>query len=157
MATRMGWSPGPAAWKNDLTPIAAADWNYDRAAHLLAHAGFGGTPADIQKLADAGLDRAVRSLVHYENVPNPLMQLGEHRFAPQLLLLVIEHHPLQVPRAGNLARTHSSHEHVPLPARKLVPRIDRHPRRRNRGNPEHHREFPSFPLCSLTTICLALA
>ena len=57
MATRMGWSPGPAAWKDDLTPIAAADWNYDRAAHLLTHAGFGGTPAEIQKLADAGLER----------------------------------------------------------------------------------------------------
>jgi len=74
MATRMGWSPGPAAWKDDLTPIAAADWNYDRAAHLLAHAGFGGTPSDIQKLADAGLEPAVRSLVHYENIPNPRMQ-----------------------------------------------------------------------------------
>ena len=68
MATRMGWSPGPAAWKDDLTPIAAADWNYDRAAHLLTHAGFGGTPAEIETLADAGLERAVRSLVHYERI-----------------------------------------------------------------------------------------
>jgi hypothetical protein len=74
MATRVSWSPGPAAWKDDLTPIAAADWNYDRAAHLLAHAGFGGTPSEIQKLAEAGLERAVRSLVYYENIPNPKMQ-----------------------------------------------------------------------------------
>jgi hypothetical protein len=74
MATRTAWSPGPAAWKDDLTPIGAADWNYDRAAHLLAHAGFGGTPAEIEKLADAGLDRAVRSLVYYENIANPKMQ-----------------------------------------------------------------------------------
>jgi Protein of unknown function (DUF1800) len=74
MATRLGWSPGPSSWKDDLSPITAADWNYDRAAHLLAHAGFGGTPADIQTLADAGLERAVRSLVHYENIPNPKMQ-----------------------------------------------------------------------------------
>jgi uncharacterized protein (DUF1800 family) len=74
MATRTGWSPGPASWKDDLTPIAAGDWNYDRAAHLLTHAGFGGTPAEIQKLADAGLDQAVRSLVFYENIPNPTMQ-----------------------------------------------------------------------------------
>jgi hypothetical protein len=73
MPTRTGWSPGPATWKDDLTPIAAADWNDDRAAHLLTHAGFGGTPAEIEKLADAGLDRAVRSLVHYENIPNPKM------------------------------------------------------------------------------------
>jgi hypothetical protein len=74
MTTRTGWSPGPASWTGDLTPIAAADWNYDRAAHLLTHAGFGGTPQEIDKLADAGLERAVRSLVHYESIPNPKMQ-----------------------------------------------------------------------------------
>jgi len=74
MATLTRWSPGPAVWKDDLAPIGAADWNYDRAAHLLAHAGFGGTPAEIQKLADAGLERAVGSLVNYENIPNPAMQ-----------------------------------------------------------------------------------
>jgi len=74
MAALMRWSPGPAGWKDDLAPIGAADWNYDRAAHLLAHAGFGGTPAEIEKLADAGLERAVRSLVHYESIPNPRMQ-----------------------------------------------------------------------------------
>jgi hypothetical protein len=74
MASRISWSPGPTTWKDDLTPISAADWSYDRAAHLLAHAGFGGTPAEIEKLTDAGLERAVRSLVYYENIPNPLMQ-----------------------------------------------------------------------------------
>ena len=37
MATRTGWSPGPASWKDDLAPISSADWNYDRAAHLLTH------------------------------------------------------------------------------------------------------------------------
>ena len=74
MSTRTAWSPGPAAWKDDLTPISSADWNYDRAAHLLTHAGFGGTPAEIQKLTDMGLERAVRSLVTYESIPNPKMQ-----------------------------------------------------------------------------------
>jgi Protein of unknown function (DUF1800) len=74
MASRIGWSPGPAAWKDDLTPITDADWNRDRAAHLLAHAGFGGAPAEIEKLADAGVERAVHSLVFYEGIPNPRMQ-----------------------------------------------------------------------------------
>ncbi len=74
MATHPRWSPGPAAWKDDLTPLAAADWNADRAAHLLAHAGFGGTPAEIQALADAGLERAVHSIVHYESIANPRLQ-----------------------------------------------------------------------------------
>ena len=62
--------PGKTIWRR----CRRRDWNYDRAAHLLAHAGFGGTPAEIQKLADAGLDGAVRSLVHYEAIPNPKLQ-----------------------------------------------------------------------------------
>src|SRR3984893_15772053 len=74
MAIRMGWSPCAGTWKDYLRHISAADWNYDRAAHLLAHAGFGGTPAEIEKLADAGLERAVGSLVYYESIPNPKMQ-----------------------------------------------------------------------------------
>lgn len=74
MGTRTGWSPGPAAWKDDLTPITAADWNADRAAHLLVHAGFGGTPAEIEALAARGPQQAVRSLVEYEATPNPRMQ-----------------------------------------------------------------------------------
>src|SRR5438874_12062008 len=42
---------GPAAWQNDLTPIAPSDWNRDFAAHLLERAGFGGTPEEIDALA----------------------------------------------------------------------------------------------------------
>jgi hypothetical protein len=74
MAARIGWSPGPSAWTDDLSLLPSAEWNYDRAAHLLAHAGFGGAPEEVQRLADAGLERAVHSLVHYESIPNPRMQ-----------------------------------------------------------------------------------
>src|SRR5436309_1610263 len=74
MPTRIGWSPGPASWKDDLTPIGPADWNDDRAAHLLAHAGFGGSPEEIERLTEAGVERAVRSLVYYESIPNPKLQ-----------------------------------------------------------------------------------
>ena len=35
----------------ELTPIAAGEWNAEKAAHLLARAGFGGTPEDIARLA----------------------------------------------------------------------------------------------------------
>jgi hypothetical protein len=73
-SARVSWSPGPARWKDDLTPIGGADWNFDRAAHLLAHAGFGGTPADHQTLAALGPERAVRLLVQYERTPNPRLQ-----------------------------------------------------------------------------------
>ena len=50
---------GPAAWANDLSPIAASDWNYDRAAHLIDRAGFGGTPDEIARLAAMTPERAV--------------------------------------------------------------------------------------------------
>ncbi len=72
------WSPGPAGWQGDLTPITAADWNYDRAAHLLSRAGFGGTPEDIQKLADMTPEAAVRSLVEFGDVPNDHLEPFEH-------------------------------------------------------------------------------
>src|SRR5712691_11688634 len=57
---------GPAAWQNDLTPINAADWNYDFAAHLLERAGFGGTPAEIDALAKMTPAQAIARLVRFE-------------------------------------------------------------------------------------------
>lgn len=43
--------PPPKAWADYRTPIDAKDWNYQRAAHLLERAGFGGTPEAVEKLA----------------------------------------------------------------------------------------------------------
>ncbi|HLF83422.1 MAG TPA: DUF1800 domain-containing protein [Blastocatellia bacterium] len=60
----------PASWQDDLTQLRAAEWNYDRAAHLLERAGFGGTPEEIQKLAGMGPAQAVRHLVSYQEVKN---------------------------------------------------------------------------------------
>ena len=76
--TLLGWSPGPAAWTGDLTPITAADWSYDRAAHLLGRAGFSGTPEDVQKLADMTPEQAVRSLVYYDSTSNDQLPLFQH-------------------------------------------------------------------------------
>ena len=72
------WSPGPAGWKGDLTPIVAADWNYDRAEHLLGRAGFSGTPEEIQRLADMTPEAAVRSLVLYDTIGNDHLTPFEH-------------------------------------------------------------------------------
>jgi hypothetical protein len=58
----------PANWQNDLTPVAASDWNADRAQHLLERAGFGGTPEEIQALAKLTPSQAVARLVHFEGV-----------------------------------------------------------------------------------------
>jgi uncharacterized protein (DUF1800 family) len=59
-----------AQWADDLTPIAAADWNFDRAAHLLERAGFGGTPEDIARLAAMAPQDAVAALVDYHTIAN---------------------------------------------------------------------------------------
>jgi hypothetical protein len=61
---------GPAAWANDLTPIPPAEWSYDRAAHLLARAGFGGTPDEVTRLAAMTPQQAVAWLVDYETIDN---------------------------------------------------------------------------------------
>ena len=87
MTTRVGWSPGPASWTDDLTPISSADWSYDRAAHLLTHAGFGGTPKEVETLADQGLDGVSRPLAvvrergALDGAPDVVVVLGQHFFA----------------------------------------------------------------------------
>jgi uncharacterized protein (DUF1800 family) len=62
-------SPLPQ-WADDLSPIAAADWSFDRAAHLLERAGFGGTPEDIARLAVMTPQQAVAALVEYHTIAN---------------------------------------------------------------------------------------
>src|SRR4029077_13101917 len=57
---------GLQSWQNDLTAIRATDWNYDLAAHLLERAGFGGTPEEIQALANMTPAQAVARLVRFE-------------------------------------------------------------------------------------------
>jgi len=62
--------PPPASWANDLAPIAAADWSYDRAGHLIDRAGFGATPEEIAQLAAMTPEQAVASLLDYRSIPN---------------------------------------------------------------------------------------
>ncbi len=63
---------GPLAWSGDLTAITADDWDRDKAAHLLERAGFGGTPADGERLAGMTPEEAVASLVKYRRIPDRL-------------------------------------------------------------------------------------
>src|SRR5436309_13173278 len=63
---------GPAGRQNDLAAITPAEWNYDMAAHLLERAGFGGTPEEIEALAKLTPAEAVRRLVYFQNIENPL-------------------------------------------------------------------------------------
>jgi len=54
-----------------LKPLSKDHWNFAMAAHLLNRAGFGGSPAEIEKLAGLGPDKAVSSLLDYENIYDP--------------------------------------------------------------------------------------
>jgi len=55
-------------WAGDLSPIAASDWNYERAAHLIERAGFGATPEEIARVAAMTPELAVNRLVNYETI-----------------------------------------------------------------------------------------
>ena len=63
---------GPEDWVGDLTPLASQDWSYDRAAHLLERAAFGGTPDAISHLAGLTPSQAVDHLVDYQSIPDDL-------------------------------------------------------------------------------------
>ena len=56
----------PIVRTENLSAISGRDWNYDRAAHLLERAGFGGTPEEIERLAAMTPEQAVAALVDYE-------------------------------------------------------------------------------------------
>lgn len=64
--------------RNDFSPIPAAEWNRDKAAHLLERAGFGGTPEEIDRLAALTPRQAVRRLVYFEGAPKTVQPAFEH-------------------------------------------------------------------------------
>jgi uncharacterized protein (DUF1800 family) len=69
--------------RSALAPYSGA-WNPRLAAHLLRRAGFGGSPADVTRLASRSMNAAVDSLVHFAatdqlppapaNLPDPAAQ-----------------------------------------------------------------------------------
>ena len=57
-------------WKGDPRPLTAEDWSYERAAHLLERLGFGGTPREIEELANVTPRIAVDFLLNYHLIDN---------------------------------------------------------------------------------------
>ncbi|MAG58007.1 MAG: hypothetical protein CMJ83_17110 [Planctomycetes bacterium] len=53
-----------------LKPLARTAWSRDKARHLLDRAGFGGTPAEVDRLFAMGPYRAVNHLVGYHGRPS---------------------------------------------------------------------------------------
>ena len=68
---------GPVNWTGDLSPIAASDWSYERAAHLIERAGFGAAPDEVARLAALTPRQAVDELVDYESIANDLKPFDE--------------------------------------------------------------------------------
>ena len=60
-----------------FAPLPAGEWNRDKAAHLLARAGFDGTPEEIDRLARLTPRQAVRRLVHFEGAPKAALPAFE--------------------------------------------------------------------------------
>jgi hypothetical protein len=58
--------PAPPA---DLRPLPAGRFDAAAARHLLARAGFGGTPAQVDALVEMGIERAVELVVDYGSQP----------------------------------------------------------------------------------------
>ncbi len=54
-----------------LKPLAEDKWDFPAAAHLLNRAGFGGPPAEIERLVALGPRPAVSRLLDYEKTPDP--------------------------------------------------------------------------------------
>src|SRR5258708_1036824 len=67
-----------------LTLLPTSKWNYRAAAHLLNRAGFGGTPAEIEKLVNLGPEEAVAFLVDYEKIPDATADPGWAKPEPGL-------------------------------------------------------------------------
>ena len=57
------------AGTHSLKPLPTEQWDRDKAAHLLARAGLGGTAQQIEKFHAMGLDEAVNTLVDYVDLP----------------------------------------------------------------------------------------
>src|SRR6059036_4073092 len=71
------------------------------------------------------------------------MEVPQQRLAPQLVPLVVEHDPLELPTRRHFAFTHPADERVALPGGKTFAGVEREPRRGNRRHPEDDRLLES--------------
>jgi hypothetical protein len=77
-AQQNGFIADNSLWQDDLSAITNNDWNYSSASHLLARAGFGGTPEQISLLAAMGPTAAIQQLLNFDSVDNSHLQAFDH-------------------------------------------------------------------------------
>lgn len=97
---------------NSMKPLAVKEWDREKAAHLLRRAGFGGSPADIDRLFEMGPDAAVDWLTDYHKIGYDVappfidpMVLESPRLAEQRLLTDEERREYQQKRQMAERRT----------------------------------------------------
>jgi Protein of unknown function (DUF1800) len=114
-----------AGWVGDMGPIAASDWSYDYARHLLDRAGFGGTPDQIDRLYRLGPVAAVSSIVDFD--VSAMSDLPEFSHSP-IYDPTLRNFPETRPAATRLAANTGSAMGVSIKAggpRRLQPVVDR--------------------------------
>jgi len=108
-----------------LSPVQRSEWNFHYAAHLLERAGFGGTPAEIERLAAMTPEMAVASIVDYAGISDrDLPDFEESGFWDSTL----QHFPVSRPAATSLAQSNGEAMGVnvkPAGARPLQPVTNR--------------------------------
>ena len=112
-------------WVGDMAPIAASDWSYDCARHLLDRAGFGGTPDQIDRLYRLGPVAAVSSIVDFD--ASAMSDLPEFSHSP-IYDPTLRDFPETRPAATRLAAKTGSAMGVSIKAggpRRLQPVVDR--------------------------------
>lgn len=63
-----GASATVAGDPNSMKPLPVKEWDREKAAHLLRRAGFGGSPAEIDRLFEMGPEAAVSGLIDYHKI-----------------------------------------------------------------------------------------
>ncbi len=111
-------------WVNNLEPIPEHDWDYAKARHLIERGGFGDSPKNIERLVSMGPRAAVRELLYYEGIPDPLPKFDHSNIHDD----GIEPFPASRPAATKLAKETGEAIGVkvkPSGNRRLQPVVDR--------------------------------
>jgi hypothetical protein len=113
------------AWEEDLSPIGASDWTPEQARHLLNRAGFGGQPAEVERLAAMPPDKAAAWFIDFKSIDNSHLPPFDHSgiYDPTLTPF-----PPTRPAATRLAEEKGSSMGIdakPAGPRRLQPVADR--------------------------------
>ena len=114
----------PSEWVNDLSPVSAADWSYERAGHLIERAGFGAPPEQVARFAAMTPEQAVVSLLDYHAIPDDLAPFDPSGVWDPSLRNFPPSRPAATERAEKTGESLGVHV-KPAGERRLQPVVDR--------------------------------